>query len=429
MVVFAYAPAGLGHLRVTQALYEGLENRYRAILLGSNDTNITTLHRIMSINPVIRSGMEWMQHGTPQDVFTYCYRTYLQSHNGEIYKQLKILIKQQMVKPKNIYVIATHFGLAHQIASIKNKFFIETGIPIRLIVQITDDSPQHIWLIPGADMLVAPSHSTKEALEKYATTLKIPLVPITVLPYPVSPKLSEDLGERYELRLKQTDPNIVDPINISVPISGAATGTLFLQDLMSQVIALIRRVRFYTVLKDALYTKQFVSFITPYSQITKIMSNSDRELVRVYEELYENTTITFEITKPSEQAFKALLKPFHVGGSILLFITPIGRQEYDNINFLIRHYLIPSQEENVQLWELAKLQSLISPELLEKSHTWRGIRLPETGTAASQFIMWGLNQGLFTSMLKFELSPMAERCKDEIASDGVARFWEHVGMI
>lgn len=54
LIIFAYAPAGLGHLRVTDALYQGLPKDINTpLILGSQDETITYLHRLMSLNPLI----------------------------------------------------------------------------------------------------------------------------------------------------------------------------------------------------------------------------------------------------------------------------------------------------------------------------------------------------------------------------------------
>jgi len=71
MVIFTYAPAGLGHLRVTDALYHGLPDGVDPIILGSQDSFIRLAHRFTSIHPIARYIFEWAQHGALTEIFTF----------------------------------------------------------------------------------------------------------------------------------------------------------------------------------------------------------------------------------------------------------------------------------------------------------------------------------------------------------------------
>src|SRR3989338_5919284 len=140
VLVFTYALAGLGHLRVTDALYNGLPLGSRPLALGAQDTSLTAIHRITSIHPLARSAFEWMQNGIAEEMFTSVYRYYLRSHVDLLYKQLLTLITQRYSKPKNILIVSTHFSLAHQLAVVKDRLSKEKGVEIILAVQVTDDS-------------------------------------------------------------------------------------------------------------------------------------------------------------------------------------------------------------------------------------------------------------------------------------------------
>ena len=118
------------------------------------------------------------------------------------------------------------------------------------------------------------------------------------------------------------------------------------------------------------------------------------------------------MTKPSEQAFKALISPNQVGGVILLFTNPVGRQEYDNLNFLKRHLLIPSDEDQKTLWRMPKTN-----DILKKAITWRGLRLPKNPEKSVNFLIWCIKNKIFEQMGKYT---------NKIQSDGVKRFWEEV---
>ena len=117
-----------------------------------------------------------------------------------------------------------------------------------------------------------------------------------------------------------------------------------------------------------------------------------------------------------------MISPKEVGGTILLFNQPVGRQEYENLNFLKRHNLIPSKIEKFHLWELAEKNNPVSESILDMAHNWRGLRLPLEESKTAQFIVWCFKQKIFQKMMHFGhlfKSP-------EIGDDGVERFWQKV---
>jgi hypothetical protein len=62
-LVFTYAPAGLGHLRVTDALVDSRPKDYPFVILGSYDEFITNAHRFSSTNPIAKWIYETSQYG------------------------------------------------------------------------------------------------------------------------------------------------------------------------------------------------------------------------------------------------------------------------------------------------------------------------------------------------------------------------------
>jgi len=110
-------------------------------------------------------------------------------------------------------------------------------------------------------------------------------------------------------------------------------------------------------------------------------------VVDLYEKVYEDNRILLEVTKPSEQSFKALISPTCIGGSILLFSEPVGRQEWDNISFLRRHNLIPDKNVQERLW---KLPEKLSEEAKGELRGWRGLMLPRGAGESARFIKWCL---------------------------------------
>lgn len=57
LVILAYSPTGLGHLRVTNALYEGLPKDISPILLGAQDKTTGNLHRFVSAHPFLKCSL------------------------------------------------------------------------------------------------------------------------------------------------------------------------------------------------------------------------------------------------------------------------------------------------------------------------------------------------------------------------------------
>jgi hypothetical protein len=428
VLIFAYAPTGLGHLRVTQALYGGLPEEIHPILLGSQEKSLTTMHRITSIHPLARCAAEFIQRGIFEDLFTIIFRKFLRSKTKILREQFLTILDQNIDKPKTVLVVATHFGLAHQLAKIKDQIEKERGIKIILIVQVTDDSPQHIWYVEGADVIFVPSVNTKRELLSYGAKNGLRPVNFIVQPYPVSPVLTVKLTRsEIQSKLNQLDPGNNSPVNIAIPISGAAVGLNFFEHLINKLTKISNRMKFQVIVKFSNYTKDFIQNLMVVKNVDVITSNEDREVVEKYESVYQQQLISLEITKPSEQAFKALYDPDMKGGVILLFCEPIGRQEFDNIDFLRRHKLIPEKSEQNFLFNRAKnnlsLNCTLGKELLKKAIYWRGLELPKGSTDTANFIAWCLREKIFLHMIISRDNKLNKIYKNEVSSAGVEQFW------
>ncbi len=427
LICFAYAPAGLGHLRVTDALYHGLpEGANTPLLLGSQDTTITYLHRFMSLNPFIRYLTVWAEKGRVENITTFIYRYLLRSHTDLLYQQMKTIISESYIAPSKILIIATHFGLAHQLSAIKERLEKDTMIKVILVVQVTDDSPHHIWFIPGADLIFVPSERTQRELLRYGEKIHTE-VPVVVNPYPISPILSEPLTKKqYEEKLMQVDnKGSTLPIQVVIPISGAAVGTDYFAILTAELNKKSLRFLFHIICKDAPFTKKFISEVAVHEYIRIYGAQEDRKVINIYEGIYQKNVISIEITKPSEQSFKALLDCKAESASLLLFTEPIGRQEYDNLDFLKRHKLIPNNRDQELL-----VQMKVSSEILSKASNWRGIRIPKDPVKAAQFIFWCLNVGIFSKMMRYKPKMTNDGLhQNELAPDGVKTFWKKVATL
>lgn len=424
VIIFAFSPVGFGHLRVTDALFHGLPKGTKPLLLGAQDASISVFYRFISIHPITRKIMELMQSGWGEDLFTYVYRKYVQSHTTLLYRQILTILDEQVDQPKTVLMVATHFGLAHQLAVVQKRIEAERNIKIFLVVQVTDDSPQYIWYIPNANMIFVPSEYTKQQLLAYAKKAKLPLTNIVVNPYPVSLSLGLSLSEdKFRSRKAQLDPQQSTDTHVIIPISGAAVGISWISDVMQQLHRLSERYHFHILAKQTPYTQKFLFDFSTGMFANIHTSAEDREVVDLYAHAFETELLSLEITKPSEQAFKALLSPHQRGGVILLFSEYVGKQEQDNIAFLAREGLIPSPALHKRLWSLAQKQEKLPQDILHEAKSWRGLVLPKDARNAAAFIQWCMKEKLLSEMALYtntrEKSTMVQ-------PNGVERFWKQV---
>ena len=422
-IIFATSPTGLGHLRVTDALYHGLPKNTSPVLLGAQDPSVSAMYRFVSIHPFTRRVMELVEL-PPLDIpFAFYSRLVIRNQTKLLYQQLKTILSERLTVPQTVLLIAPHTTLGHQLGAIKAKLAKEMGIKIILVVQVTDDSPQPIWYIYDADTIFVPSQYTREKLLFYAKKEGLQEVPVVVSAYPISPLLTEELSEHgLEQRFAQCDPDSSSAIHMSVPVSGAAVGMSYLSTYISSMHQLSERFYFHVTSRQAGYTASFIKSMSQLSFVKLYTSFHDRTTVDNYEQVFKEAPIAFEITKPSEQAFKALAAPKQRGGAIILFAHPIGGQEYDNLHFLRNHSLMPGKHESRLLWHLAQNQERMPPELLQKAHHWRALRLPSDPAGAAFFTNWGLRQKLFVTMMHYTRAQQSL----ETQSNGVEQFWEHV---
>lgn len=426
-VIFATSPTGLGHLRVTEALYSGLPHTVAPVLLGAQDQSVSALYRFVSIHPLTRRVMTVLQLPPLDKPFAIVGRTLLRMQTKLLYQQLKTILSERLVVPKTVLLVAPHTILGHQLGAIKAKMAKELGIDIILIVQVTDDSPQAIWYVYDADLLLVPSHYTEGKLKAYARRARLPEVPMVVTAYPISPLFAEELSETaYASRVEQTESDSMSTIHMTVPVSGAAVGTRFISDFIISMHSKVDRMLFHVVSREAPYTRSFIQKVSQLPYVQLHTSDHDRTTVLNYEQVFHDVPVALEVTKPSEQAFKALATPKQRGGPILLFSDPVGGQEYDNLHFLRNHGLMPSKADTHHLWKLAKYDEPLTDEsLLAEAHHWRALRLPSNPHKASTFVMWCLKQKIFYRMMHYTHAMHAK----ELQSNGVEQFWGEVEKV
>lgn len=415
MVATTYASAGLGHLRVVRALESVLPPHIEPVLFRSSDESVVGIHRLMSIHPLLRRFMEWSQTGVQERVFSDLYLRFLKNGEERVFTHLSDAIIQKQAH--TCVIVCTHFGLGHQISRLKERIAKKTGAKIIVCVVVTDDSPQMLWAVPDADLIACPSHHTASLLAQYLPYHARSR--IKTIPYPLSQSLGEDLRDKQLLNRMDQLSGKAPEIHFSVPVSGAAVGLRNTEVLIRNLKKGNENMVFHVIAKDAPFTHQFIKKMKTKKRVFMGSAHHEYDVVAIYNDLYIDRVISFEITKPSEQAFKALLCPSHRGGAVLLFTDPVGRQEYDNLYFLSRHGLLPTETEQKRLWNR-------QIDGLEPAY-WRGIRLLSDPVEASDFILWCMSAGIFSQMLACRSTPQSwDDHAEEMGWHGAEKFWAEV---
>ncbi len=429
LIIFTYAPAGVGQLRVTDALYTSRPKDIDSLIFGSHDKRISRLHRMAGHNFLLRKFIDWLQQGFLQYFFTKFYRKWLRMRTNRLYEQISILLNQYLEKPEKLLIISSHFALAHQLAVVKKKIKEEYDIDLFLVVQMTDAAPRLIWLVLGADLIVAPDNETKLKLEKYASRHKLEkfkrIPKIKVLPYPLNPLLVQNLtSAEFASKRLQVNPEAKFKINVSVPVPGAAVNLDFFSKLINYLLNSPSNYQFFLVSKFSNYTKNFIYSLINKDSVQIYPGKTGQQVVIDYLRLHKYEVISLEVTNPTEQAFKALLDPVQRGGSILLFCEPACQREVENLKFLQTHDLLPDQETQKEIFDLFAANKPMPEAMKEKARYWRGLQLPQNPIKAANFIQWLYEEQIFLKMLKFQ--PAFKVDRREINDQGVNIFWQNV---
>jgi hypothetical protein len=290
-------------------------------------------------------------------------------------------------------------------------------------VVVTDDSPQKIWGVVGADLIFVPSETTKAKLTEYMQQITVERIPeVVVQPYPVSPKLSRRLPTAGIMaRRRQLAANSDELLQLVIPISGAAVQLSFFQDLIKTIDG---EASMTLVSRDSGYTHDFLDWCQARPDVEVAAALLDAEVVEQYLAVFDRKVVGLEVTKPSEQTFKALLTPEQRGGVVLLFSQPVGRQERDNLSFMRRHHLIPSVEDEYQLQAVVTgTVTQAERDLLERARSWRGVLLPMEGKVAGKAVLRWRNAGVLGTMAHFSGFMPGHR---ELSDQGVKRIWEEI---
>jgi hypothetical protein len=336
---------------------------------------------------------------------------------------LEDILRRRRPRPETVVILCTHFGLAHQLATVKDTLAETLGVKVVLAVVVTDDSPQLLWAVPGVDIEFVPSATTRTQLLRYMEKISGKVPEIMVAPYPVDPRLNMPLtAKEMGIRRAQLVPKGKQPLQLMVPISGAAVQLSFMRELLVSLIE-EQKATVTVVARESDSTHDFLDWCQDEASIKVAAHWFDSRVVEIYEEEMEKTVFGVEITKPSEQAFKVLLSPKTQGGVILLFSDPVGRQEDDNLMFMRRHGLLPSLAEQRAIEGWLESGGTLPKEILDQAKAWRGLMLPEDGSLAGRAIGQFRQSGLLQAMVDFTGYMPGH---PELSGDGVEKIWEEL---
>ena len=419
LVVFTSSPTGLGHIRVMNALIGGLPPGSTYKIVGVKDVNAAKIHALGSRIKILEKLTEFVQYNpTLESIVTKIYQIFFSSRTKKLTEEL-VKIREEYPDIDNWIVVSTHFALAYPVVTIKKTFKKRFGINIYNILTVTDDSPQRIWAANGTNIIFTPSNLTEQAIRDFLP--KDTQTSVETVSFPVSPRLTQTLSdEELTFVENQLDPAMNIPLHLSIPVSGAAVQLDFLESLIKE---LTKGQFVCTVIGQITpFTTTFFEHLKniPRAQISA--GNSANMTVKLYESaFYQKSRPAVEVTKPSEQTFKAILKPSERGGVIMLLTDPVGRQEHDNFHFLLRHLLVPDRDEELIL-DRYLLKGIATTEeknmLHYKASHWRALKLPSDPMLASTFIKRAKQEGILHTMLAY-----VPETKRDLTSDGVAQIW------
>ncbi len=425
-IVITTAPTGLGHIRVTNALVSGLPAGEKAHILGVQDESISFTYHLISTNYYLRKILEFTQTNPTAEKIVTPLLAYIQTRKvNETIQQLQHIITSE--NADKLIIVSTHAFIAHKISRIIRHN--QVNIPVYHAVVVTDDSPQRFWMV-DADSIFVPSFQTKTKLETLFKEEHRKAPPITVAPYPINPKYCQLLEKPVLFnKTEQLTPDNPQKARICIPVSGAAVQLDFYKDLINELTcpdtrAECREFKFSIVTREGNYTRPFIEYFRENPEVIFHIGANDMQTVQLYDRLYEQVNPpSLEITKPSEQCFKVLTRPDTIAGPILLLTEPVGRQEYDNINYLERFKFLPDGETHHQLYSrLCTKNYPMNINPFPQSNTWRALRLPTDPQAAALFIMNGYNSGIFLSMQNYR----GYQTTEELAPNGVEQIWQKV---
>ena len=426
LIVFTSSPTGLGHIRVMDALIDGLAPGNDYATIGVADINASKIHALGSRVPIALKVTEFIQnHFIAESIITKIYQKYFSTRTSGLIQELA-KVRQEFPNKTKWIIVSTHFAHAYPVVAVKKKLGERLGVEIFNVLIVTDDSPQRVWTVDGSDIIFVPSELTEAVLRRLLP--KDTKTTVETVSFPISPRLKVKLTEdELELLENQLDPAKDYPLHINIPVSGAAVQLEFLKTVIN---SLSQGQFVFTVIGQlTTYTKDFFEKLKTVARVQINTSLSAQETVKYYESaFFQASRPACEITKPSEQAFKAILKPNEKGGVILLLSDPVGRQEYDNLKFLIRHELLADTQTQKELEDYLVEQGEIPQSQKNTIHYnashWRALKLPANPARTAAFIINAKKTGLLYSMLSY-----VPETKRDLTSDGVEQIWNSISQM
>ncbi len=426
-IIITTAPTGLGHIRVTNALLAGLPEGTTAHVMGIQDESISFTYHLISTNYYLRKILEFTQTNSTAERIVTPLLTYMHVQKiEETIDQIQKIITTD--NPDKLVIVSTHAFIAQKIARIIRHKRIT--LPIYHAVIVTDDSPQRFWMVE-AETIFVPSIQTKEKLTALFNMDHRSVPQIVVEPYPINPKYFQKLDPAILYnKIEQVTPQNPQKARISIPVSGAAVQLDYYKTLIDELTCEkirteYREFKFSVTTREGNYTKPFIEYFRDNPEVVFHIGANDFQTVQLYDKLFEQLNPpSLEITKPSEQCFKVLTTPDTIGGPILLLTEPVGRQEYDNLNYLKRFGFLPNDERQQQLNEyLCTTQCPLTPGPFEnEAHTWRALQLPVNPIKAAQFLTNAFKAGIFLAMQNYKTYTETE----ELSPHGVERIWKNI---
>jgi len=132
LFIFTTSPAGLGHIRVMDAIKEGRPSGITSVDIGITNIRANRIHDLGSRVKLFVKLTEFYQtNPLAEKIVTFYYAWYLRHHKKEVIREFQ-KIATQYPKNKVWVIISTHFALAHSISAAKEELEKSLGIKIYL---------------------------------------------------------------------------------------------------------------------------------------------------------------------------------------------------------------------------------------------------------------------------------------------------------
>ncbi|MDQ3239351.1 MAG: hypothetical protein M3P33_02395, partial [bacterium] len=258
-IIISTSPTGLGHIRVMNALLEGLPKEIKPSIIGIQDNLTSFIYRIISTNATLRKCFEFIQNNPlAENLTSQIIRSFQIINLSNTIAEIKNILDSDDEISDIIYV-STHPMIGNKIQKIIDKQYFD--IPSTHALIVTDDSPQRFWVL-NSDYIITPSEKTKNKLQKLCTDCNFN-PKIIVKPYPINPKYLKKLPPHVLYnKLEQIEPDNPQKLRICIPISGAAVQLDFYQVLIEQLLITIphnnlNEFTFSIITKEGNFTRPF----------------------------------------------------------------------------------------------------------------------------------------------------------------------------